>query len=120
MFLQSLVFGYGGLRFNDNGISMDPLLPPGVTAMKLRGLNYADAVRQQSLLWKLVVTTAIICHDRLGTNMRKPKRTTVLNLMKEFDVEISREGSRFVRRVLEGDSGNVALHRAPDGVYWLR
>jgi trehalose/maltose hydrolase-like predicted phosphorylase len=48
MFLQSLVFGYGGLRFNDNGISMDPLLPPGVTAMKLRGLNYADAVRQQN------------------------------------------------------------------------
>jgi trehalose/maltose hydrolase-like predicted phosphorylase len=41
MFLQSLVFGYGGLRFNDNGISMDPLLPPGVTAMKLRGKQTA-------------------------------------------------------------------------------
>jgi trehalose/maltose hydrolase-like predicted phosphorylase len=51
MFLQSLVFGYGGLRFNDNGISMDPLLPPGVTAMKLRGLNYADAVRQQTVVF---------------------------------------------------------------------
>ena len=43
MFLQSLVMGYGGLRFNDGGVSMDPLLPPNVTAMKLRGLNYADA-----------------------------------------------------------------------------
>eukprot|EP01051_Picozoa_sp_SAG22_P004748 SAG22_NODE_262_length_13373_cov_11.716965_10_plen_822_part_00 len=43
MFLQSLVFGYGGLRFNDQGISMDPVLPPAVRAMKLRGLNYADA-----------------------------------------------------------------------------
>ena len=43
MFLQSLVFGYGGIRFNDHGISMDPVLPPGVTAMKFRGLNYADA-----------------------------------------------------------------------------
>ena len=42
MFLQSLVFGYAGLRFNDRGISMDPLLPPNVTAMKLRGLNYAS------------------------------------------------------------------------------
>ena len=43
MFLQSLVFGYGGLRFNDGGLSMDPLLPPNVTAMKLRGLNHAGA-----------------------------------------------------------------------------
>lgn len=43
MFIQSLIFGYGGIRFNDRGISMDPVLPPGVTAMKLRGLNYADS-----------------------------------------------------------------------------
>ena len=43
MFLQSLVFGYGGVRFTDAGLSMDPLLPPGVTAMKLRGLNVAGA-----------------------------------------------------------------------------
>ncbi len=43
MFLQSLVFGYGGLRFNDDGISMDPVLPPSVTAMKLRGLTHAEA-----------------------------------------------------------------------------
>jgi hypothetical protein len=42
IFLQSLVFGYAGLRFNDHGMSMDPLLPPNVTAMKLRGLNYAS------------------------------------------------------------------------------
>ena len=43
MFLQSLVFGYGGVRFTDKGVSMEPLLPPGATAMKLRGLNYAGA-----------------------------------------------------------------------------
>ena len=43
LFLQSLIFGYGGLRFNDNGLSLDPLLPPNVQAMKLRGLQYADA-----------------------------------------------------------------------------
>ena len=43
MFLQSLVFGYGGVRFTDAGLSMDPLLPPGVTAMKLRGLNVAGS-----------------------------------------------------------------------------
>jgi trehalose/maltose hydrolase-like predicted phosphorylase len=43
MFLQSLVFGYGGLRFDDKGVTMDPLLPPGVTSMRLRGLNYAGS-----------------------------------------------------------------------------
>ena len=42
MFLQSLVFGYAGVRFNDYGVSMDPLLPPNVTAMKLRGLSHAS------------------------------------------------------------------------------
>lgn len=43
MFLQSLVFGYGGVRFSPRGISLDPQLPPGVTAMKLRGLSSAGA-----------------------------------------------------------------------------
>lgn len=43
IFLQSIIMGYGGLRFSDRGVSLDPLLPPGVDSMKLRGLNYADA-----------------------------------------------------------------------------
>ena len=79
MFLQSLVFGYGGVRFNDEGLSIDPLLPPGVTAMTLRGLNYAGA---------------------------------------DFDMEVDGGGVHFARR---GNTaiGDVALHRAPDGVYWL-
>jgi trehalose/maltose hydrolase-like predicted phosphorylase len=80
MFLQSLVFGYGGVRFNDQGISLDPLLPPGVTAMKLRGLSYAGG---------------------------------------EFDVEIDGGGSHFVRRSSSVDNGEITLHRASEGVYWL-
>jgi hypothetical protein len=43
VFLQSLVFGYAGLRPDDTGVTLDPLLPPGVTAMRLRGVNYADS-----------------------------------------------------------------------------
>merc|ERR1712196_424875 len=43
MFLQSLIFGYGGMRFHDDGISFDPVLPFGVEAMKLRGLTYAGS-----------------------------------------------------------------------------
>ena len=43
MFLQGLLFGYGGLRFGDSGVTFDPQLPPGVTAMKLRGLGSRDA-----------------------------------------------------------------------------
>lgn len=43
VFLQSLVFGYGGVRFHDKGMRFDPMLPPGCRSMKLRGLNYADA-----------------------------------------------------------------------------
>ena len=43
MFLQSLLFGYAGLRFHDAGVSLDPVLPPNVSAMKIRGLNYAAA-----------------------------------------------------------------------------
>ena len=79
MFLQSLVFGYGGVRFNDEGLSIDPLLPPGVTAMTLRGLNYAGA---------------------------------------DFDMEVDGGGVHFARRGNTG-IGDVALHRAPNGVYWL-
>ena len=43
MFLQGLLFGYGGLRFGDSGVTFDPQLPPGVTAMRLRGLGSRDA-----------------------------------------------------------------------------
>ena len=43
VFLQSLVFGYGGIRFHNRGMRLDPLLPPGCRSMKLRGLNYANA-----------------------------------------------------------------------------
>ena len=42
MFLQSLVFGYAGLHLSDKGVSVDPVLPPGVQSMKLRGINFAD------------------------------------------------------------------------------
>ena len=43
MFLQSLLFGHAGLRFHDAGISLDPVLSPNVSAMKIRGLNFAAA-----------------------------------------------------------------------------
>ena len=43
LFLQSLIFGYAGMRLEDHGVSFDPVLPPNDTAMKLRGLNYAGA-----------------------------------------------------------------------------
>merc|ERR1711871_1695462 len=42
MFLQSLLFGYGGVRFTDNGTRFDAVLPPNVTAMKMRGLNFVQ------------------------------------------------------------------------------
>ena len=39
MFLQSLLFGYAGVRFTGSGLTHDAVLPPRVTAMKLRGLD---------------------------------------------------------------------------------
>ena len=33
-FLQSVVFGYGGLRIRDNHLDFNPLLPVNVTSMK--------------------------------------------------------------------------------------
>ena len=39
-FLQNLVFGYAGLRYDDAGASLAPLLPPhGVTSLKLRAVS---------------------------------------------------------------------------------
>jgi hypothetical protein len=123
VFLQSLVFGYGGVRFHDQGMRLDPLLPPGaenapfrshfiqkdqftktcsgqsigvklrgkgvlfsagVTAMKLRGLNFADA---------------------------------------EFDILVDGPGSaQFLRRESSSSSSHsVRLHQeaSDEGAYWL-
>lgn len=69
VFLQSLVFGYGGVRFNDEGLRLDPLLPPGCRSMKLRGNETAlETDKRGSLmvlhfcLWVQSLAVCLVVH----------------------------------------------------------
>jgi len=43
-FLENIVFGYGGLRYTDAGLTLAPSLPPnGVTSLTIRGVSYSDS-----------------------------------------------------------------------------
>lgn len=39
-YLQSLLFGYGGLRILREGLYLDPILPPSSTKFTITGLDY--------------------------------------------------------------------------------
>ena len=43
-FLQNFIYGYAGVRYTDEGITMRPLLPPhGISSLTLRGLALASS-----------------------------------------------------------------------------
>ena len=43
-YLQNFVFGYAGLRYDDAGASLQPVLPPhGVTSLKLRAVSLGSS-----------------------------------------------------------------------------
>lgn len=39
-YLQSLLYGYLGVDLNDDHLDLNPQLPPSLTAMAVRGLDY--------------------------------------------------------------------------------
>ena len=39
-YLQSLLYGYLGADLNDDHLGLDPQLPPSLTALAVRGLDY--------------------------------------------------------------------------------
>ena len=39
-FLQSIIFGYGGLRLHEHHLTVDPVLPPDCSQMNFTGVDY--------------------------------------------------------------------------------
>lgn len=39
-FLQSLIFGYGGIRLQLDGLHLDPVLPDGTQTLSFNGITY--------------------------------------------------------------------------------
>jgi len=38
--MQSIIFGFGGIRLHSQYMSVDPILPPGCTRLLLRSVDY--------------------------------------------------------------------------------
>jgi len=48
-FIQSLIYGYGGLRIRDDGLHLNATLPEIATYIKFRGLRYKESQFSYSL-----------------------------------------------------------------------
>ena len=58
-FLQAILAGYGGLRYQVDHLSLNPSLPPGVTDLYYAGLDYLGSsldisVREDTVLVRLM------------------------------------------------------------------
>ena len=61
-FLQSVIYGYGGLRYFDDRLDLSPVLPLDCTELHLTGLNYLGStlnvfVQKDSVLVSLEAQT---------------------------------------------------------------
>lgn len=43
-FLQSILFGWGGIRILENQLFVNPTLPPNTSSMTIRGVHFLDGV----------------------------------------------------------------------------
>eukprot|EP00029_Vermamoeba_vermiformis_P003680 TRINITY_DN14219_c0_g1_i1.p1 TRINITY_DN14219_c0_g1~~TRINITY_DN14219_c0_g1_i1.p1 ORF type:complete len:713 (-),score=152.44 TRINITY_DN14219_c0_g1_i1:37-1992(-) len=58
-FLQSILFGWGGIRILENELYINPTLPPNTTAMTMRGVHFRDATLQIQFTSTSVTVTAL-------------------------------------------------------------
>jgi len=62
--LQSVIYGYGGMRIQSDGVSFAPTLPAKTTNMKLRGLVYLGSLYDVGIN----ATTVSLCVDTFGAH----------------------------------------------------
>lgn len=58
-FIQSIIYGYGGLRYREDGLHITPMMPEGTNFINFRGLKYKGAtfdVKNYSDFWYICLT----------------------------------------------------------------
>ncbi len=68
-FLQSLIYGYGGLRYHDNHLELNPTLPPDTKELHLTDLNYLGS--SFSVFVGSESVRMIITHQNIGVPQLK-------------------------------------------------
>jgi len=56
-YLQSILFGFGGLRLRDNSLDVDPVLPPGCTEMNFTGIDYLGSSLDMAVNTRYIIVT---------------------------------------------------------------
>ena len=59
-FIQSIVYGYGGLRYREDGLYISPSVPKDTSYIKFRGIQYMGSVfdivyDEKSTLWQVLL-----------------------------------------------------------------
>jgi len=57
--LQSILFGWGGIRILENQLFVNPTLPPNTNAMTMRGVHFRDGTLQVQFDSGSVTVTAL-------------------------------------------------------------
>jgi trehalose/maltose hydrolase-like predicted phosphorylase len=64
-FLQSILFGWGGIRILENELFVNPTLPPNTTAMNMRGVHFRDASLQVQFDGTSITVTPVVLKSPL-------------------------------------------------------
>ena len=55
-FIQSIAYGFGGLRFREDGLHITPSVPKNASFIKFRGLKYMGATFDVEFLYGVIKT----------------------------------------------------------------
>lgn len=84
-FLQSILFGFGGIRLHKNHLIIDPVLPPDCNKLRFVGIDY----RGSSLsidVDRTNTTLTLTSQGRVKLRVRVGRRTEVLRLNRPVTV----------------------------------
>ncbi len=69
-FLQSILFGWGGIRILDDELFVNPILPPSTDAMIMRGIHYRDGSLQIEFNATTIAITPITLKSALSVQVQ--------------------------------------------------
>ena len=79
-YLQSLLYGYFGLDLNDDHLDINPQLPPSLTGMAIRGMDYLGASLDVAYTDTDINVTLTTASVPLALTLKEDRKTISLDV----------------------------------------
>jgi trehalose/maltose hydrolase-like predicted phosphorylase len=85
-FLQSILFGFGGIRLHKDRLTIDPVLPPGCDKLRFNGIDYQGSSLSVDVDRASMILT-LTSQGRTELRVRSDYRTEILRLRQPIIVD---------------------------------